>query len=152
MLWPHSWSLSALCPPCVRLVPAMCPLRPCLQTLSATRVPCVRLEFASCPLWMRFQTLSAMCLPCPQCVHCVTTMCPPCVLSSLGLGLPFGFCPFLACYGQGRGIIKPNSFLPLHKPTAFILHARWSVSLALILVPQIRPLQTHPMLENQFGV
>ena len=46
--------------------------------------------------------------------------------------------------------VKP--FLTIAQPIAFILRARRSISLAFILVPQIRPLQAHPVLQKLFRV
>ena len=46
--------------------------------------------------------------------------------------------------------VKP--FLTIAQPIAFKLHARQSIYLAFILVPQIRPLQAHPVLQKLFGV
>ena len=112
------------------------------------------------------QTLSPMCLPCAR-VHHVTTMSPPCVcsVSAVVRHVPAlcqrrstmcplkpwpCLCPLLACCGAG---LWQSSKILSHiaQPTAFILHARWSVSLAFILAPQIQPLQAHPMLEKLFG-
>ena len=57
-------------------------------------------------LWPRLQTLSAMCPP-----SLLSTMCPlkpwPCLWTLSALGLP---------WGQGRGIIKQNSFAAVRNP------------------------------------
>ena len=71
MLWPGPWSLSAMCPPCARLLPAICPSSvhlalapvyiryltrpPCVSHAPAMRPPCDRLLSAA-------SLVSAMCL------------------------------------------------------------------------------------------
>ena len=102
-LWPRLQSLSATCPPCVRLVPAC----GCFQTFYFPKqfivgfslgrrtltMPWPRPQSlsgmcpASCPLWPPLQALSAMynvypCLlfaMCPPCVGHVSKIYPPCV-------------------------------------------------------------------------
>ena len=61
-------------------------------------------------------------------------------------------CPFVACCGAGPWHHEVKSLFSIAQPTTFILHARSSISLALILGPTIRPLQAHPMLEKLFRV
>ena len=136
MLWP----LPGACPPCARHCP-----------------PCVRRKAGTCPLWLRLQTF-ALCLP-PNLVRlfflsCVSSMRPffvrrvptLCQLRST-TSSPLNF-----ARGAGPWHHELKFFLGAVQPTAFILHARWSASLAFILAPQIRPLQAHPMLEKLFGV
>ena len=111
MLWPRPRSLSALCPPCVRHVSALCP-------------PCVHLESASAAPPNLVRHMSAMCPLCvtvwPPCVRHASALCPP--LSTTGPPCfllkppPLDFVRSWPAVGQGRGIIKQNSFSPLRNP------------------------------------
>ena len=130
--------------PEVRFGRASNPCPPCISHLSGTRRPC--------PLWPRLQT----CLPC---FLRLPHMCPLFVrhapaLCQLRSTMRSRLCPLVAvgCCGAGPWHHKVEFFLNIAQPTAFIAHAHWSVSLAFILVPQIRPLQAHPTLQNLFGV
>ena len=113
--------------------------------------------------------MSTLCPPCAR-LSALTVLgaCPPCgpsmPLDFVALGLLrvraaasssnfFSLLrPLVACCGAGPWHHEVKFFLSIAEPTAFILHARWSVSLAVILAPQIRPLRAHPMLEKLFGV
>ena len=119
-----------------RLVSLMCPpcARPSALTVVGDGPPCV---------W----NVSSMCL---QCVRHVPALCQR--KSGLGLGLTSGLCPLLPCCGAEPWHHQVKFFLTIAQPPAFILHARWSLSLAFILVPQIRPLQAHSMLQKLFEV
>ena len=176
-LWPRLppcvRHVSAMCLPCARLVSALSPLWPLLHTfpprvrhVSASCPPCVRLESALavspnfvrhasamsrpvfalgpalCPLWPRLQTLSAMCPPC-----LLSTMRPlkpwPCLWSLPALGLLWG-----------RAVASSGKIISHHCATHSVYSACPLVSFLhiFILAHQIRPLLTHPMLENLFGV
>ena len=129
--------MSGMCPPCVRLVSALCPLWPHLQTLSAlsalsllwpaskpcpplSRIcrPCVRLLFALCPPCPRLSAPfsgfdrhgSAMRPPCVRHVSAplFVSIGPPCVRSSHGLAS--GPCPLLACCGACRAVASSGNF------------------------------------------
>ena len=99
-------NVSAMCPPRVRLVPALSPLWPRLQTLSAMWPTCVSDVSALSPLWLRVQTLSAMCPP-----GLLSTMCPikpwPCLWTLSALGL---------LWGSAVASSSKNSFPPLRNP------------------------------------
>ena len=92
MLWSRPWSLSAMCPPCVRLDSALAASPHFVGHVSAVCPPCIRLECASKPL-------SAMC---PPCVRLVSSMCPPCVC----LQTLYAICP--PCDRQLRSTMHPR--------------------------------------------
>ena len=136
--------VSPRCPPCVCLVsalcswllPALCP--PCVLVFGRSSSPCrplVRQVFAYnvrlYSVWILF------------------TVGPSCVRHHV---LSARLCPLLTCCGAEPWHHQVKFFLTIAQPTAFILHARWSIFLAFILVPQIRPLQAHPVLQKLFGV
>ena len=140
MPWPRSQSLPALCPPCVRLVSALSPLWP--RLLSTMCPPCVYPVPALSPVWPRptmsvsglvsgFGCVSKLCPPSAlACVRLVSGLVcalavPPnlvCHVFALPFknvrhvsakALPLDFVsPWLAV-GQGRSIIRQNSFAPL---------------------------------------
>ena len=141
MLWPRPRSLSAMCPPCVRLTA----LWPRLQTLSAyvrhvttLRRPCVRHVPALCPPPVHFGRASKLC---PPCVWLLWLLClrPPCVRLGPACALASGLCPLVACCGAGpwHHEVYIAFFLSIAQPVAFILHACWSVSLAFILAVKL---------------
>ena len=114
-------------------VPVACP--PCVRHLSATCPPRVRLAMSTLsPLWPQLQTLSAMCPLKPW----------PCLWTLSALGLLWG--------RAGAWHHQAKFFYTIAQSTAFIMHARWSVSFIVILAHQFRPSQAHPMLEKLFGV
>ena len=127
----------------VRLVSAMCPPCVCLQLNPVSASPnLVRLARLF---------LSA------SCVSTMSALCPPRGRSlSAQIVLASGLYPLVACCGAGHevkfclSIAHPSAYIYIYTYT-HILHARWSVSLAFILVPQTpRPLQAHPTLEKDF--
>ena len=122
MPWPRSWSLSAMCLPCVRCGGAS---KPCPPARSLSAVLCHVLAFVS--------TVRS-------------TMCPlkpwPCLWILSPLGLLWG-----ATVASSSRILSHHCAAHAY----IIWHARQSGSLAFILVPQIRPLQALPMLEKLFG-
>ena len=125
---------SVLSPPCDLHVYAMCRPTPflaaCVRHVSAICPPCVCNVSAMCPLFVGAS--------------------PLCVRSSLGLAS--GLCPLLASCGAEPWHHQVKLFLTIAQPAAFILHARWSIFWAFISVPQIWPLQAHPVLQKLFGV
>ena len=81
MPWPRSWSLSALCPPCVRLESAAAapPNLVCPPFVRCGRAPklCpawVRHVSTLCPLRVRFERAPK---PCPACVRQVSALAVP---------------------------------------------------------------------------
>ena len=149
---------------CVRLVSALIPPHFVCYVL------CVRRVSTLCPPWVplaappnlvrfvsaRLAPASKSCMPLVS-ASCVSTMCPffvrhvptLCQLTGPPYILASGLCPRVACCGAGP--YEARLFLSIAQPAAFILHACWSVSLAFILAPQIRPLQARPVLVKLFG-
>ena len=125
MLWPCLRSLSAMCPPRVCLVCALCPpgvrfgpaSKPCLPfvlRMSALCPPCDRLVSATFPPCVHFAHASKPCAP-PLVSGLWSTMCPPCVLfvsSGPPCVLASGLCPLVARCGAG----------PWHHEAEFFLH------------------------------
>ena len=69
-LWPRPHTLSAMCLPCVRHVSAVfvCAWLPFVRHVSALCPPCARLVSATCPLWPRLQTFALRHCVCLVCV------------------------------------------------------------------------------------
>ena len=127
LLWPSLQTLSAMS--------ALCP---CVPPGDGLNPPCVRHVAAvpaMSPPWVRYvPASSAVCAPCQD-------------KSSM---YPFKHWPrlwtFIRCSGPWHHQVK--FYLTIAQPTAFTLHARWSISLAFILAPRIWPLQARPMFEK----
>ena len=153
-LWPRLHTWPAVCLPCVRRVSALCPLirfgpasKPCLCPPCALCPPRVRFGRASKPSPCVFKS----CAPLVS-FSCVSTMCPFFVRHVPALcQLRSTMCLRISTLSArgllwGRAVASWSKILvSIAQPTAFILHARWSVSLAFISAPQIRRLQARPM-------
>ena len=131
------------CPPCVchasaivLLVSAVIPLWPRLHTLSDMFPPFVRIAPALRALGRGVSTLAAPPnRPTLVFASHVSTICP----------LRPTMCPHLwTLSAHGPWSHEVKFFLRIAQPTAFLLHARWSVFLAFILVAQISAFASAP--------
>ena len=154
-LWPRFQTLSTMCPPCVcnfvcyvsALRPSLCP--PCLGLC-----PGLRPALAASPNLVGHRPG-----PCVRpCLHfgLASNLNLVCHVSALPFvhhvsakALPLVFVSSWPAVGQGRGIIRQNSFAPLRNPQR--LYCRPAGQFPLY-IHQSRPLQGHLMLEKLFGV
>ena len=117
MLWPRScWSLSAMRPPCVRLVSAVAAPPNLVRHVSAKCPPCVRCGRAS--------------KPCAACVRHVSAKCPPCVrLGRASKPCPAWarhvstLCPPYVCFGFPSKPRPPCVGLALYPPCVSLSRA-----------------------------
>ena len=137
-LWPRLHTLSALCPPCVRLVSALCPPWARFDPgLPARHVSASK----PCTPYVRLQILSASCV---SCVCIMSSICPPPSARSLPAQVsqvhhvspPLDFIrSWPALRNHPRLYCMPAGQFPWR---SFWLRKFW-------------PLQAHPMLEKLFG-
>ena len=137
------WPRPGACPQRVRhvsaivlLVSALIPLWPRLHTLSAMFPPFVRIASALRALGWGVSTLVAPPnRPTLVFASSVSTICP----------LRPTMCPhFWTLSADGPWNHEVKFFLSIAQPAAFLLHARWSVFLAFVLVPQISAFASAP--------
>ena len=163
MLWPRPRSLSAPCPPCVRLVSALrppwvrfgraskvCP--PCVRHVSASCPPCVRLGSALAASLNFVRHASAM-------SRSVSALSPPCAARPKLVCHPLKPWPCLWTLPArgllwGRAMASSGKILSHHCATHHVYIACPLVSFLdiFILAHQIRPSLAHPMLEKLFWV
>ena len=121
MLWPHSWSLSAMCPPCARFgraakpCPTFCPPWPHVRHEPAMCPPCVRFGRASKPC--------PACVPPGVCLGRASKRCPSCVRHVSAFAAPptlSGMCPPYVRFGfpsiSRRVSVRPCVRLALYLP------------------------------------
>ena len=124
MLWLRPRSLSAMCPPCVHLESTLAAPPNFVHHVSAMCLARVRLVSAlAASLNFVHHVSAGLCPPCvrlvatrPSLVGHVSTLPFAHHVSTKALALPLDFARSWPAVGQGRGIIRQNSFAPLRNP------------------------------------